>query len=183
MIVGDSHVAAIGPLLAAVYGSPIESRKGWSSARYAAEWIPPASARMAPRVLVVLGTNNAGAAGGEARQMARIVEKIRQVSPKAVITWAGPPTVTRASLAPQLDEVAAAQRAAADRLGIRWIDSRPITRGGQLPDQVHRTRAGYAQWADGIKAAASDRDGAVIKGAVGLVAAAGLLWLLSELAE
>ncbi|HJL18993.1 MAG TPA: SGNH/GDSL hydrolase family protein [Sandaracinaceae bacterium LLY-WYZ-13_1] len=164
-IVGDSHVQMLGPMLtnrleeAGVRVLGHEARPGWSTLRYQRRGdlreVLEAAGR--PEVVVVsLGGNDipASAEAYEA-QLRWVVTQARAAGARHIV-WLGPAT-SDASRGERARVVGARhernadwQRALLPRLGVTWVDSRPMTRRHHGRDGVHFTRAGYRAWSAGV---------------------------------
>lgn len=197
-ILGDSHSVLLGPAIVRAMSSSDWalagqiSRVGWSTARYSHDstWLPEIAAARPDVVIVILGTNDA-AQGQQAYagQLKSVVDSIKSASVPAIV-WVGPPTVTNAAVDARGDRIAPWQGSFLPQMGVKWIDSRQMTNGGQAPDGIHFTAAGYRAWAgslaDPLRQTSIGAQGAPAGGAMGgaaivipLVLAglvAGMLW-------
>jgi lysophospholipase L1-like esterase len=160
-VVGDSHVERLGPMIdQAVRDAGYESlghlaRRGWSTGRYVRTG--DLRERLAeggrPDVVVVsLGGNDRCASRIVYRkQLAWIVDEARAAGAERVV-WLGPAAsdVERSEYAEWVggwhERNAEWQQEILPDLGVEWIDSRPLTRGGQSDDGIHFTREAYAAW-------------------------------------
>lgn len=159
LLVGDSHSQALWPRLAPWLESrghtvTTLSHPGWSESRYMDD--PELWARLADfkpdGVVVELGGNNRERGTAYRELIQAMVGRLEAAGPK-VIWWVGPSAAL-------LDPWKTAHEATAEQQAklmplfaqVRWLDSRPFTRGGQREDGVHFTRAGYDRWAAEIKA-------------------------------
>lgn len=165
-IVGDSHVRMLGPMLRdqledgglRVLG--YESRPGWSTARYqrAADLREVLLANGRPEIVVVSLGGNDFVRSREAyrEQLAWIVAEARSAGAREVI-WVGPATSDAtvseraARTGARHEHNAELQRELLPGLGVRWVDSRPMTESRHGADGVHFTREGYVGWAGAVR--------------------------------
>jgi len=155
VIIGDSHMEALGPRLArrlpsdtGVTVQHVEPRRGWSARRYVREGGIRSLTRGADVVIIELGGNDAAASIGPARHAQDIATLMDQAAPASVI-WVGPGVTLRPDLEAARAPLRATQRQVVPARGGAWIDSQPMTRESDLaPDRVHFRRAGYAWWTD-----------------------------------
>jgi lysophospholipase L1-like esterase len=157
-IIGDSHSVLLGPaLIKAMSGSGWESagqisHVGWSTARYVSDhtWQPALATARPDVVIVILGTNDAAQAQqAYAGQLRTMVDAIKAAGVPAIV-WVGPPSVTNAAIDARAERIAPWQGSFLPQMGVRWIDSRQMTGGGQAPDGIHFTAAGYRAWAGSL---------------------------------
>ena len=157
-VLGDSHVASLGPFLLEA-GSPLGwepagvlSNRGWSTARYKNEpdWKGTLAAARPDMVVVVLGTNDA-AMGQQAyvSQLRAVVDGVRASGAREIV-WVGPPSAKNQHIDERADRIAPWQGSFLPQMGVKWIDSRMSTFGGHAPDGIHFTRAGYRAWANSM---------------------------------
>lgn len=164
-IVGDSHVQMLGPMLArrlerdgfVVEGW--ESRPGWSTARYrrCGDLGRLLVAHGRPEIVVVsLGGNDIVSSRRRyRRELVWVVEQARAAG-AAQVVWLGPATSDgdassrAAATGARHERNAELQRQILPDLGVKWVDSRPLTRANHRRDGVHFTRAGYSSWATAI---------------------------------
>lgn len=195
-VVGDSHSAALGPLLFEAGRSlgwePVGrvSNVGWSTARYASEpaWKATLAAARPDLVIVVLGTNDA-AQGQQvyAGQLRAVVDAVNASGAPSIV-WVGPPSAKNPAIDARADRIAPWQGSFLPQMGVKWIDSRMWTFGGHAPDGVHFTRAGYRAWADALiddmkgSAGTVARSGSSAAGSVipWIVLAGAAAWLVSR---
>ncbi len=172
VIIGDSHVEAMGPQLTqklptvGVRVMGYTTRRGWSTDRYNGRGD---LARLVTRpehggsgtpdaVVVSLGGNGRPRSKSSYRSiLQRAVNKIRESGVQRIV-WVGPATSVAERSAAAADahrrheQNAEWQRELLPQMGVTWIDSRPMTRSGHAPDGVHFTfREGYPRWADQLK--------------------------------
>jgi len=165
VIIGDSHVEALGPrlmrLLPGVGLQPLgyTARRGWSEARYKAAGDVRAFARAhgVPDVVVFsLGGNNQNFNATTYRGTVETLLTAARRAGASQIVWVGPASGTPSVSAAAADAAARHQRTAElqatlmPTLGVHWVDSRPLTLGGNAPDGVHFTRTGYDTWATSL---------------------------------
>lgn len=159
VVIGDSHSVLLGPAIVdaahvtlgwALVGKI--SNVGWSTARYLADGAFQAQvAAVQPDVaLVILGTNDAATSQqAYAAQLKAMVDALKRAGVQTIV-WVGPPSVTKADIDARIERIAPWQASFLPQLGAKWIDSRPMTGGGQAADGVHFTRAGYMAWASSL---------------------------------
>lgn len=164
-VVGDSHVEMVGPMLTARLGDAgyrtlgYEARRGWSTRRYreAGDLRALLEQRGRPEIVIVsLGGNDRVSSREQyAEDLAWIVSEARAAGARQIV-WLGP-AFSDASKGPRAawtgarhEENAELQRALLADLGVRWIDSRPLTQRHHRRDGVHFTRTGYSTWTDGV---------------------------------
>lgn len=178
-ILGDSHSVLLGPAIVRAMGSSgwesagQISHVGWSTARYVSDnsW-QPALATVRPDVaIVILGTNDAAQSQqAYATQLRTMVDTIKAAGVPAIV-WVGPPSVTNAAVDARGDRIAPWQGSFLPQMGVKWIDSRQMTNGGQAPDGIHFTAAGYRAWAgslaDPLRQTSIGAQGAPAGGAMG----------------
>lgn len=178
-IVGDSHVEMLGPMLtrrlegagARVLGH--ESRRGWSTARYraAGDLGRLLEERGRPELVIVcLGGNDRTSDPTEyAEELRWIVDQARGAGAEEIV-WIGPASSdatageTAAATGARHERNASWQSELVPALGVRWIDSRPVTLEHHGRDGVHFTRRGYAAWTDGVLALLPQALPAVVAG-------------------
>ncbi|GAB5549515.1 MAG: hypothetical protein SangKO_092750 [Sandaracinaceae bacterium] len=163
VVVGDSHVERLGPMLArraeaaGLQSAGWLARRGWSTSRYVREGDLAAQleARGRPEVVVVsLGGNDRPRNRARyQRQLAWIVRQAREAGAERVL-WLGPAS-SDASRGPRAEMTRRWHENNADlqsemmaELGVEWIDSRPVTHEGHGVDGIHFTGRGYVHWAD-----------------------------------
>ncbi|MGE0787722.1 MAG: SGNH/GDSL hydrolase family protein [Sandaracinaceae bacterium] len=161
-VVGDSHVRMLGPSLLRrleTFGAEpagFESRVGWSTRRYRREGDLGAllEANGRPEIVVVsLGGNDVVADEARyAEDLTWVVEQARGAGAQTIL-WLGPATsdADRSERAERTGERheanAELQAELLPPMGVRWIDSRPLTESHHRRDGVHFTRTGYRLWA------------------------------------
>jgi len=157
-VIGDSHSVLLGPAVVdaarglgwSLVGKV--SRIGWSTARYVSDdsWLPALVAARPDVVVVVLGTNDAAVSQqAYAEQLRTMVDGIKFAGAKDIV-WVGPPSVQKPDIDARIERIAPWQQSFLPQMGVTWIDSRPMTYGGQAADGVHFTRAGYQVWASSL---------------------------------
>jgi len=168
VLVGDSHlhrVALGGHFISAIERAGnqvvgVFQNNGWSLSRYHRTDLAQQLARLQPDVVLFsLGGNNRQAES-DYRDSLRWALQAARAAGAREIRWVGPATA-RDDLAPTTARwhraTAEFQRrhlpplAADVGVGLRWVDSLPITRAHHRDDGVHFTRAGYATWAQGAR--------------------------------
>lgn len=159
VIIGDSHSVQLGPAL--VDAAHIDlgwtlvgkiSNVGWSTARYLADgtWKAQAAAVQPDVAVVILGTNDAAISQqAYAAQLKKMVDEIKSLGVTDIV-WVGPPSVQKPDIDARIERIAPWQASFLPQFGVRWVDSRPLTGGGQAADGVHFTRAGYMAWASSL---------------------------------
>lgn len=155
VIIGDSHMEALGPRLrtrlprvAGVTVQHVEPRRGWSAKRYRQSGIVPGITRGADVVIFELGGNDAAANIQPAEHERDIAALMQQAAPAQVI-WVGPGVTLRPDLEAARGPLRATQARVVPRLGGAWVDGQPMTRESDLaPDRIHFRMAGYTYWAD-----------------------------------
>lgn len=184
-IVGDSHMEALGPRLVrgiqAQGGDPgYVAHRGWSERKYMSDAEGRAALAHGARadlVIVALGGNNQTM--DAAAYKANIQRVLGQIGlPASKVVWVGPSAVN-ASRDPETARRHAAtrelQRAILPTLGVRWVDSWPVTQTGQGADGVHFTRDGYDAWANYLLKESSSSAGIFIM--LGLAAMVGVVFV------
>ncbi|MBX3275763.1 MAG: SGNH/GDSL hydrolase family protein [Sandaracinaceae bacterium] len=174
-IVGDSHVARLGPRIERAVRDEgavslgYLSRRGWSTGRYvrANDLVDRMTENGRPDVVVVsLGGNDRCASRAVyAAQLARVVAAAREAGATRVV-WLGPAASDgeRSEYARHVadwhERNADWQRELLPAMGVEWIDSRPLTRGGHGADGIHFTPSGYDAWSARALARVRLRDAA-----------------------
>jgi len=157
-VIGDSHSVLLGPAVvdaARGLGWTLAgkvSHVGWSTARFVSDdsWLVPLAATRPDVVVVILGTNDAAQSQqAYAAQLRAMVDAIRAAGVENIV-WVGPPSVQKADIDARIERIAPWQQSFLPQMGVTWIDSRPMTYGGQAADGVHFTRAGYQVWASSL---------------------------------
>lgn len=157
-VIGDSHSVLLGPAVvdaARDLGWTLVgkiSHVGWSTAHFVSDnsWLPALATTRPDVVVVVLGTNDAAVSQqAYAAQLAKMVDGIEAAGVRSIV-WVGPPSVTKPDIDARIERIAPWQQSFLPQMGVKWIDSRPMTGGGQAADGVHFTRAGYKAWADSL---------------------------------
>jgi len=162
LIVGDSHVERLGPMLEGVVedagfsalGSL--SHRGWSTARFVREAQLSEEIRAFGQpdvVIVALGGNDRPQSIEAYRQaLSWVVGQARSTGAERIV-WLGP-TQTDARRSERArrtgirhERNADWQREILPALGVSWIDSAPVTRRHHARDGVHYTARGYRGWA------------------------------------
>ena len=164
-VVGDSHVEMVGPMLTARLDEVgfralgYEARRGWSTRRYreAGDLRSLLEQRGRPEIVIVSlgGNDRVSSRERYAEDLAWIVSEARAAGARQIV-WLGPATSDasagrRAAWTGARHEAnAELQRELLAGLGVRWIDSRPLTQQHHRRDGVHFTRTGYSTWTAGI---------------------------------
>lgn len=161
LFVGDSHMEALGPRLQSLLPGHVGhvAHRGWSVRRYARERILE-RARWPRQPYDVVAIELGGNDGVEVPSMEQHFEDMKmvllQLSDSGAIGrgteiyWFGPAVAD--STRTDHDAIAEMQKRLAPRLGVKWIDSRPLTRKDELrSDRLHFTGAGYDRWASNIE--------------------------------
>lgn len=163
VVVGDSHVERLGPMIARrAEAAGLESagwlsRRGWSTRRYVREGDLAARLEEAGRpeiVVVSLGGNDRPRdLERYRRDLSWIVAQVRAAGGERIL-WLGP-AASDASRGPRAEATgrwhernAELQAELVPALGVTWIDSRPATHEGHGRDGIHFTGRGYVGWAD-----------------------------------
>lgn len=162
MIVGDSHVERLGPMLSRVVESSgmvalgSVARRGWSTRRFveAGDLAHLLGSHGRPDVVVIaLGGND------RPRDLERYREEIAWVVAQARtagaerVLWLGPATSNAARgrharrTGAWHEHSAGWQEQIVPSLDVQWIDSRPFTRRWHRSDGIHFTVRGYRGWA------------------------------------
>ena len=156
LLVGDSHMQALGPRLVELLDPlGVEAIGGLANAGKSTEWyaqqnlVANAVATHQPDVVVFVLSGN-DQCWGEARQEAAARELIRQAAGARVV-WVGPP----AAMEPAVDRRHACStdysKAIMRRLRIPFIDLRPLTPLDKMrTDRVHFTADGYDEMAHSL---------------------------------
>lgn len=164
-VVGDSHVEMVGPMLTARLGEAgfralgYEARRGWSTRRYreAGDLRALLQRRGRPEIVIVSlgGNDRVSSPERYAEDLAWVVAQARAAGARQLV-WLGPAS-SDASVGPRAaftgarhEENAELQRELLADLGVRWIDSRPLTQTHHGSDGVHFTRTGYSTWTAGV---------------------------------
>lgn len=164
-VVGDSHVQMVGPMLtrrlarAGYRALGYEARPGWSTRRYRrADDLRALLERSGrPQIVIVsLGGNDfVSSRERYAEDLAWVVGEAKAAGARQIV-WLGPATSDAsaseraASTGARHERNAELQRELLAPLGVRWIDSRPLTLAHHGRDGVHFTRTGYATWTEGV---------------------------------
>ncbi len=164
-VVGDSHVEMVGPMLTARLSDAgfralgYEARRGWSTRRYreAGDLRALLERSGRPEIVVVSlgGNDRVDSREQYAEDLAWIVGEARAAGARQIV-WLGPATSDpsagpRAAFTGARHEAnAELQRERLGDLGVRWIDSRPLTQRDHRRDGVHFTRTGYSTWTAGV---------------------------------
>jgi lysophospholipase L1-like esterase len=157
-IIGDSHSVLLGPAVvdaARGLGWTLAgkvSHVGWSTAHFVSDdsWLVPLAATRPDVAVVILGTNDAAQSQqAYAAQLQAMVDAIKAAGVENIV-WVGPPSVQKADIDARIERIAPWQQSFLPQMGVRWIDSRQMTGGGQAADGVHFTRAGYMAWASSL---------------------------------
>lgn len=193
VLIGDSHMEALGPRLArllpeqlGVNVEHVEARRGWSTRAYLRSGDVPALARGADVVIVELGGNDAAAQIGPQAHAQDVQRMISAVAPAKVI-WVGPGVTLREDLESYRGPIRHAQKRVVEGAGGAWVDSQPLTEPGDLrSDRIHFTASGYDKWArrlvPKLQSAAPGGGfptwwiGPAVVGGAGLLAAAAWAW-------
>lgn len=166
VLIGDSHMEALGPRLESALTSRlgaevrhVEARRGWSTRAYVRSGGVPTLVRDADVVVVELGGNDA-AAGIDAAGHAQDVDALlRQIGNRKVV-WVGPGVTARADLERYRGPIRQAQKQRVRGAGHRWVDSQPMTRRDELRgDGVHFSAPGYDRWASALVEALAEEEG------------------------
>jgi hypothetical protein len=163
LIIGDSHVAAIGPALVERFARlkadpPLAvdfiSNRGWSTKRTLAEVDIPE----AKNYIVISGTNDWPGERYPAVLKA-FGSKLR--SHGARVFWWGPPAVANPGHAERVQTVRMLQKQILPGLGIIYVDSVPFSAEGHQKDLIHYTPPGYAAWTKGAFGAMTSKSSVV----------------------
>lgn len=155
IIVGDSHVEALGPALQERLGADVAyvAKRGYSSADYvkATDWQPQLAGHAV--VVYVLSTNDAAKGLSpiaiDAAWRSLIATAWNAGAKRIYIV--GAPTFKDAALTAKALPVIAQLSTIIPKLGAYWIDGRPLsTKGPWGTDGIHQTIAGYGRWADNL---------------------------------
>jgi len=149
-VIGDSHVAALGPQLQRLLPEHdvwFKSNPGYSTARLV-EYFGRHEPRPADLTIIVAGGNDFG---DRSRERGYLLETVTSTRGGRVL-WVGPAFSTDAAVNARHRMQADAQHEQFELLGVRWLDSYPATQTGHGGDGVHFTRDGYARWAEAIAA-------------------------------
>lgn len=155
VIIGDSHMEALGPRLrarlprvAGVTIQHIEPRRGWSARRYLREGGVASLTRGADVVIFELGGNDAAARISPEIHARDIATLMSQAAPAKVI-WVGPGVTLRPDLETARAPLREMQARVVPEQGGAWVDGQPMTRESDLrSDRVHFSASGYTHWAD-----------------------------------
>ncbi|HEY5657770.1 MAG TPA: SGNH/GDSL hydrolase family protein [Myxococcota bacterium] len=164
VIIGDSHVEALGPQLKRRLGLlgvnviGFTYRRGWSTGRYnrARDVARLVLKHGRPDVVVLSlgGNGRPRSRSGYEKILIRMVRAVRSTGVEHIV-WNGPPTSLAAvskrsaDAARRHEQNAEWQRELLPAMGVCWVDSRPMTKTGHARDGVHFTlRTGYPAWAD-----------------------------------
>lgn len=166
LLVGDSHMQALGPRLQAIFGAAgaeeviVEARPGRGVADFVDD-LPALIARVRPDVVILeLGANDGrwsteeGASAFRAR-VARLVASAEGSGAQAL--WVGPPQATDPDAAARRPKVVAELLSVLPTLRVPFLDARPLTRSLPTRDGVHFLPAGYDVFAQGVAAWASQQ--------------------------
>ncbi len=150
--IGDSHMQALGPRLAAALGPDFDfkARPGASTLDFAGAAVPAPYVN-ADLIIVELGGNDRGEQGAA---RAALIASLRAQAPGARILWVGPAAARSDTWTSGIHNIQADSQAA--QLS-DWMDSRPVTGGNWRDDGVHFTPEGYDRWAAAIAAEAQRR--------------------------
>ena len=154
-----------------------DGRSGWTTGDFLAHAKAvvakvPADATV---VTILLGTNDARSADSPEKVADRAADHVTKLialyhakAPRATFVLVGPPAVDVARLTPRLRKadygartppaltaIRAAYKAAAERLGARFVDLSAVPSAGHTVDGVHPDPAGHAEIADAVWAALS----------------------------
>ena len=161
MIVGDSHIERLGPMMSrAVQEDGLESlgslaRRGWSTARYVREG--DLQQRLTENgtpdiVIISLGGNDRPRNMTRYReQLAWVVGQVREAGATRII-WLGPAAsdMARSERARMVGEWhehnADWQSQILPEMGVEWLDSRDFTHTGHGMDGIHFTVRAYRSW-------------------------------------
>lgn len=157
-IFGDSHMEALGPRLSrslpslGVTLTNVTARRGWSVPGYLSAGDVAELVRGTDVVVVELGGNDASLRRSPERHAQEVQRLLEQIGDKKVI-WISPGVTLRADLESYRGPIRGAQKQVVENAGGVWIDSRPLTRSGDLrSDGVHFSASGYDHWATGLRA-------------------------------
>jgi len=160
ILIGNSHMEALGPRLKRALEqrghrvTKVDARRGWSVPR----WVRSGDLRrlrgVRHRVVVELGGNDgvpplpsrADHAEDIAAALDQLIDSGIISGPRDVI-WVGP-AVADAPERTDHDAISQYQKTIVPALGMKWVDSRPLTSKHLLRrDRIHFSREGYDQWA------------------------------------
>lgn len=153
VLIGDSHMEALGPRLSrslpqlgvTVLGAT--ANRGKSARWYVTQGIVPSLTRGADVVIFELGGNDASQHRLPEEHKRDVAALIGQARPAEVI-WIGPGVTERADLEAYRGPLRMAQKAIVRGAKGAWIDSQGLTRKSDLrSDGVHFTMPGYDRWA------------------------------------
>lgn len=153
VLIGDSHMEALGPRLLrslprqlGIRLTRVIANRGKSADWYVKQGIVPALSRGADVVIFELGGNDASQHIGPDKHKLDVATLVQQARPAQVI-WIGPGVTTRADLERYRGPIRWAQKAVVRGAGGAWIDSQGLTRVADLrSDGVHFTGSGYDRW-------------------------------------
>jgi len=143
VLIGDSHMEALGPRLTrslprlgvSVLGAT--ANRGKSAHWYVAQGIVPALTRGADVVIFELGGNDASQHRTATEHKRDVATLIQQARPAEVI-WIGPGVTTRADLEAYRHPIRGAQKSVVSGAKGAWIDSQPLTRIADRRRSLHR---------------------------------------------
>jgi len=153
-ILGDSHVAALGPRLKKLLSADdvwFDAYPGFSTAKLMSTLEAQAEfegtkPRPADLTIVVLGGNDFGD-----RELARahMLEYLAEIGAGKIL-WVGPAYSKDTAVDARHRMQAESQANQFELLGVPWLDSYPATQHDHAADGVHFTSHGYDTWAEHI---------------------------------
>jgi len=197
LLVGDSHMQALGPRLGELldpYGiesigglaQPGKSTRWYSEQQLVAEAV---RAHRPDAVVFVLGGNDqCWGAARQAEYWSELLAQARAASSVAKVVVAGPPMALDGEVDRRHACSTAATRAFAQARGLPFIDTREVTPEGKYrADRVHFTADGYDEMALGLAPRiARALEGAqsllpgIVLGGLSLVLALGIFWAVAR---
>lgn len=145
-VIGDSHTAALGPLLVELLPADdvtFASFPGFSTARILSALEARGDPPPADFTLLSIGGNDFG---DRSNNRAALLQWLHEHHAGKIL-WMGPPHAVDPTVDQRHQIQADSQRTQMAQLGVDWIDSYPATQSGHRADGVHFTGSGYQAWA------------------------------------